>query len=156
VTAALLLPVAPPTVDDMDEQLASLSHLSCNVPKLSLAYSVPNSVPLDGIAAAVGEAVRSFDVRAVKLHPNISCIDPESDAGMERIFAVLAACDEHNLPLVVHGGKSPILGSSEASAYASLERIARIDWSFTRATVVIAHCGAYGCSEVEVNLHLLP
>src|SRR5262249_1544829 len=83
VTAALLLPVAPPTVDDMDEQLASLSHLSCNVPKLSLAYSVPNSVPLDGIAAAVGEAVRSFDVRAVKLHPNISCIDPESDAGME-------------------------------------------------------------------------
>jgi hypothetical protein len=148
VTRALLLPVALPG-SEVDDQMRFLKGLRDRLPQVSIGYSLPGSVQADRIGIALGAAVRTHQVRAVKLHPNLSRIDPRSREGCERIEALLRACDDHGLPMIIHGGASPILGSERASHFGALENLAAIDWSQTRTTVVIAHCGMYGRSRRE-------
>ena len=59
--------------------------------------------------------IAGYDVKAVKLHPNISRIDPATSHGMERVESILGACSRARLPLIVHGGRSPILGDDRTS-----------------------------------------
>jgi predicted TIM-barrel fold metal-dependent hydrolase len=69
----------------------------------------------------------------------------ETRTGRARTHAILAACDGLQLPLVVHGGRSPILGDSPAADHAVLAKLETIDWSTSNASVVVSHFGVYGC-----------
>jgi predicted TIM-barrel fold metal-dependent hydrolase len=149
VNVALLLPVAPPDggVADQMELLAAIRGQDADLP---IAYSVPNPVPAAEISRDLERAVARFGVRAVKLHPNLTGIDIASAAGHERVDHLLAGCGRLALPLLVHGGRSPILADPRASQHATLANLARIDWSRTTAPVVIAHCGFFGCPREEI------
>jgi predicted TIM-barrel fold metal-dependent hydrolase len=148
VDVALLLPVAP-SAGTLAGQMSTLLAVRGQEPRLLVAYSVPATVPLAEIALDVETAARAYDARAVKLHPNLSRIDLGTPAGIERAERVVEACGRARLPLVVHGGRSPILGDDPACEHATLDRLAQIDWGRSQASVILAHAGLFGYGAAE-------
>jgi len=155
VHAAVLLPVAPAD-GPIDGQMQALAALRSGEERLLLGYSVPNSVPLDAIASDIRSAVKTHGARVVKLHPNLTRLDLRAPEGAARAEAILVASGEVGLPLVVHGGHSPILEAEAASHHAVLQNLERIDWGRSAASVVVAHCGFYGCDEHEIVAEAMP
>jgi predicted TIM-barrel fold metal-dependent hydrolase len=155
VDVALLLPVAPPD-GGVTDQMTLLAALRGDRGPLAIAYSVPNTVPTDEIARDVAQAVAAYGACAVKLHPNLTGIDLRTASGVERAESILAACGLQALPLLVHGGRSPILEDDRASSHAILANLERVDWSGSAAPVVIAHCGCFGCSPGEIAGQAMP
>jgi predicted TIM-barrel fold metal-dependent hydrolase len=149
IDTALLLPVARPG-QSISDQMAVLRTFRDADDRFHLSYSVPDTIPDQDISVAVRQAVADFGIRAVKLHPNLSNLDPESEVGRERTLAIIAACDAMNLPLIVHGGRSPILGDSAAAEHAVLEKLDTIEWSGSKACVVVSHFGVYGFRGEEI------
>lgn len=143
VDVAYLLPVARAGTDverSMELLRATCSGQSRLLPGTCVAASVPPA----RIADALDDAVERFGARIVKLHPNLSDIDLTRAGGMERVEAILAACRRAALPLLVHGGLSPILGDCPAASHARLDRLERVDWGASGGCVVLAHCGLFG------------
>lgn len=155
VDRALLLPVAPRD-GAVDEQMTALLAFRGRERRLLLGYSVPNAVPSPEVAADVERAVATYGARAVKLHPNLSGIDLDQASGMERVESIMAACGRARLPLIVHGGRSPILGDEAASHHAELRSLERVDWGRSAECVVIAHCGVFGYPKGESVADGLP
>jgi Amidohydrolase len=153
VGRALLLPVAP-KLGDVEDQLRLLSSIRAEDSRFSIGYSLPNNLPVANIRNTVADAVTRFGIQAVKLHPNLSGVNLQRSA--DRVYALLEACGEFKLPIIVHGGKSPILGDDAAADYATLHCINSIDWTIGGATVVIAHCGLYGCHEPRAISDAIP
>ena len=87
---------------------------------------------------------------------NVTGIDLYTFKGKERIECILSACGKFNLPLIVHGGRSPILKNAKSSSYASINNLKNIDWSISKAPVILAHAGAFGCSINEVEDEIFP
>lgn len=145
VDKAALLPVAPAS-GTVEKQMEIISSCCSHDPGLLAGYSISSETALQEIEQELATAIQKYAVRIVKIHPNVSSIDVSSDAGRARTEAILRACDRHSLPVLVHGGCSPILGDVPASRYSTSERLSRIDWSETRFPVVIAHFGIYGCA----------
>jgi predicted TIM-barrel fold metal-dependent hydrolase len=133
-----------------------LLELSGGDRRLPLGYSVPNTVPKDAVPDDLRAAALRYGPRAVKLHPNISGIDLQTIEGVDRVESILAACSAARMPLIVHGGRSPILDDEHARNFASLENLERVDWSRSREGVVIAHFGVFGCAGEEVSTIGLP
>ena len=150
VRTALLLPVAP-TQGPVTDQMEMLLALRGRDRRLPLAYSVPNEVPDREVSGHLEAAVNRYGVKAVKLHPNISGINLRTAAGMERVESILAACSATKLPLIVHGGRSPILENRSARQHAILQNLALVDWSRCSEAVVIAHFGVFGCERDEIS-----
>ena len=152
VRAALLLPVARPThaVGDQMDVLRKCRDAGVG---LHLAYCVPAGVAVDDVPAALEAAVADFGICAVKLHPNLSDIDLGTRAGRARAEAILRASARLELPVIVHGGRSPILGDAPAAEHALLAKLDTIDWTASGARVVIAHLGVYGCRAGELAEH---
>ena len=155
VQKALLLPVAP-AFGPIDDQIEFLKGIRGNDPRFAIGYSLPRDVPTSDIAKVVRGAVDELAVKAVKLHPNLSGIDLDNVSERLRLYALLEACGDNGLPLVVHGGNSPILGGDAPARWASIQRLGRIDWGAGGGTVVIAHCGAYGCRQGEFASEIMP
>jgi predicted TIM-barrel fold metal-dependent hydrolase len=150
MSGALLLPVAGDTnPETVDTQMDLLARCAKGQPGLWTAYSVPRTVPTDAIASHLRQVVRLHAPRAIKLHPNLSGIDLRTAAGIEHVERLLEACRELGLPLVVHGGRSPILGDVPAARFATIENLSLVDWRRSRVPVVIAHFAAYGCASSE-------
>jgi predicted TIM-barrel fold metal-dependent hydrolase len=147
---ALLLPVVG-RAEEIDVQMARLMEHSASTNRLHIAYCVPNSVRLPDIAAHIGQVAREFPIEAVKIHPNVSRIDLRQSDGRERIEAILHSCGELDLPVIIHGGRSPMLTEEAAGEFAVLDNLAKIDWGVTRSTVVISHFGSYGFDQAELS-----
>jgi predicted TIM-barrel fold metal-dependent hydrolase len=148
VHTALLLPVAP-RAGEVEDQMRTLAAMRGDDTRLLLAYSVPNTVAPDAIREDIHDARTRHGVRAVKLHPNITGIDLTTRSGVERIERIVAVCGTAGLPLIVHGGRSPILEDGNSADHAVLEHLSRIDWSAGGGTVVMAHAGLFGHERVE-------
>jgi predicted TIM-barrel fold metal-dependent hydrolase len=118
--------------------------------------SIPHSITDDEIAEYMKGMVNRFNVKAVKLHPNVMQIDPSSKPGGERIEGILCACSQFDLSLVVHGGRSPSVRHSNAGSYALIDNLNRIDWAQFDTTVVIAHAGSYEYDQNLVENDVLP
>jgi predicted TIM-barrel fold metal-dependent hydrolase len=155
VSRVLLLPVAPMT-GDVADQMQLLKNFRAADPRFHIGYSVPGNVPLDRITINITEAIRCFEINAIKIHPNLSRINSVSRSGVERIHAILHASKQLRLPVIIHGGRSPILEQTDASQFATLESMELIDWATTTSTVVMAHCGVYGYSHAEALSGVIP
>jgi predicted TIM-barrel fold metal-dependent hydrolase len=146
VDRVLLLPVAGDGTAG-DEQLPEMAAMFGDDPRFAFGYSVTNDVATPQIWAAVRQAVEGYGVVALKLHPAVTGIDPGTTAGHDRIEAMLAACCDHHLSFIVHGGRSPVARGAEHRDNGTLHRLQPIDWSLSGNPVVIAHAGLYGCEE---------
>ncbi len=155
IDRALLLPVAPRD-GSVEEQMVTLLAFRGSVRRLLLGYSVPNGVPTSEVASDIRQAVATYGARAVKLHPNLSGIDLGQAPGMERVESILAACGSARLPVIVHGGRSPILGDEPASRHARLQSLERVPWGRSAECVVIAHCGVFGYPPGEAAAEGVP
>jgi predicted TIM-barrel fold metal-dependent hydrolase len=150
----LLLPVM--RTGDLDDQLALMTEMFGDDDNFLFGLCVPNAVPDDEINMYVEGAVNKYNIRAIKIHPNITGIDPALGPGRERIENMLAAARANSLPVVIHGGKSPLLEGSEAASYGTLHNLQDIDWGVTDTPVVIAHAGLYGHDFPEISEYILP
>ncbi len=155
ISRALLLPVARPG-EPIAAEMDFLFALFAAEPRFLLGYCVPGDVPDEGVESDLQRAVSRWDVRALKVHPNLSRIDPRTSAGRERIETLLAAAGRCGLPLVLHGGPSPGLADAAAQDYGRIQHLEEIDFGLSSSPVVIAHAGAYGLSAAEVDDEILP
>jgi predicted TIM-barrel fold metal-dependent hydrolase len=144
VRHALMLPVAT-AASSIEEQMAILMAMQNASGRILIGYSVPAEVPTASVEAHLRKAVSRFPIVAVKLHPNLSAINLGTDPGKARVEAILESCGKLQLPVIVHGGCSPILGDSPQATFSTIDELSRIDWSVTGSDVIIAHFGVYGC-----------
>lgn len=152
---SLLLPVMSP--DESDEsQMERMTEMFGHDERFALGYCVPNSVPVDGITGAVRAAIQKYNVRAIKIHPNITGIDLTASSGKQRVEAILEASRETGLAVIVHGGRSPDVKDPKAVGYSTLQNLGSIDWGITGAPVVIAHAGIFGHEASEIETDILP
>jgi len=155
VNASLLLPVAPAS-GEMKTSMERMSRLYGGKERFILGCSVPNTIEAEMIDGFLSRMRSKHGARAVKLHPNITEIDPSRSRGRERVEAILEGCRRNDLPLVVHGGRSNLLKNADARGYGSISNLASIPWSLSNSPVVIAHAGAYDCTLSEVEERILP
>ena len=150
VGAALLLPVGPINTG-VDDQLRFLERCRSYDKRMHLAFSVSGIVATEDIGDTISAAVTDYDVRALKVHPNLSAIDIRTSEGIARIETLLQSAARFDLPVIVHGGSSPILAGSDAADFSILDNLRRIDWSGPGTSVILAHCGLYGIDEGEID-----
>jgi predicted TIM-barrel fold metal-dependent hydrolase len=150
ISDALLLPVVG-RAEEIDVQMARLVGHSSATNCLHIAYCVPNSVELADIASHLRQAVEEYRIEAVKIHPNVSRIDLRHEAGRARVESIVRSCGELDLPVIIHGGRSPMLFDEPAGEFAVLENLARVDWHTARSAVVISHFGSYGFDDGELS-----
>jgi predicted TIM-barrel fold metal-dependent hydrolase len=145
VDKAALLPVSS-SHSQLGQQMEVIRNCCSSDSRFIAGYCIPHDVPIDKIGDELRKALDEYDIRIVKVHPNISDIDLTSAAGRDRLQAIIQACGSCSLPALLHGGCSPILGDVPARKFSTIENLDRIDWSRTSSPVIIAHFGLYGCS----------
>lgn len=155
ISRALLLPVVRPG-GDPEEEMAILAAMFGADPLFLLGYCLPAGLADDQIEAHLCQAIRRWDIRALKVHPNLTGLDLATEAGKQQLEAILAGAGEAGLPVILHGGASPDLHPSPASRYGLLENLEEIDFHLCRQPVVIAHAGAFGADPQEVAAQVLP
>ena len=69
---------------------------------------------------------------------------------------ILESCKKTKLPLIIHGGKSPLIKKKKSWNYGVIENLVNVDWGISKYTVVISHAGSYGCDESELEISILP
>jgi len=155
IDKALLLPVAPPQ-GPVDEQMKKILEIFGRNNRFLLGGSVPNTIETKNISHFIEEQVNQFNIKAIKIHPNITNINFISPAGKERLESILQTCGHFRLPIIVHGGRSPILNDIKASEHGCIKNFENIDWGLSTEPVIIAHGGLFGCDLQEIELEVLP
>ncbi len=155
VDKVLLLPVLTP--DETSEvQMEMMAEIFGEDKRFIFGYCVPNYIQNNQISKVVKNAILKYNIKAIKIHPNISGIDLTTNFGRERIERILEASRDTGLMVIVHGGRSPDINNSETIAYSVLKNLQAIDWGITREPVVIAHAGTFGHDSLEVVNDVLP
>lgn len=152
---ALLLPVMGPDEDD-DATMILMKRMFGKDDRFVLGYCVPNSVRNDDIAKDIRDAIKQYQVKAIKIHPNRTKIDLASRSGIERIFHILEASRDVKLPVIVHGGNSLTVQDEGTISYSSANNLQHIEWGITKEPVIIAHAGAFGHDVEEVANKIIP
>jgi len=155
IDKGLLLPVAP-SAGNADSLMSRVKSYYGESERFLMGYSIPNTVPDADIEQDIAKAVETYDAKAVKIHPNISGIDLQSSAGKERVERIFSASGALGLPLVIHGGRSPLLQDMRCREYAVIDNLMGLDFSMTRAPVIIAHGATFGCSDEECDERVIP
>jgi hypothetical protein len=155
VDEILLLPVAGSGGPFM-EQMALISDIFAGDRRCHLAGSIPTDVPVAALSAYVREMVERFDIKAIKLHPNIAGLDISTSRAKEWLEAVLSACGSHRLPLILHVGRNAVLPCMERACYADIDHFDGVDWSIADVPVIFAHSGIYCCEAEEVSERIFP
>jgi hypothetical protein len=155
ISQSLLLPVFQPESSG-NEEMELVHRLYGGDGRFLLGYCIPNSIANADIVSNIKAAISRYEIKAIKLHPNITGIDLSTPVGKRRVEAILAACQEAGLPLVVHGGISPVIKNPMTGKYSSSLNLSQINWSITTKPVVISHAGMMGASLAEIENELLP
>ncbi|MCM8781687.1 MAG: amidohydrolase [Candidatus Omnitrophica bacterium] len=121
-----------------------------------LGYCIPNSVKEDEIADDIKRARQIYKIAAVKFNANIMAIDLAKPKGINRLRAILKACADYNLSLVIHGGRSELLWDSESRDYALLDNMADTLVNYSTGTTIISHAGFFGFKLREIKSDLMP
>jgi predicted TIM-barrel fold metal-dependent hydrolase len=151
----LLLPVAQSS-EPIDSQMNKMSDIFGPNPKFHFSCSIPNTTPNSKISQFIENNIEKYKIKAIKLHPNITEINMGTASGRERVEGILASCRQYRLPLIIHGGRSPVLENKEASEYGHLKNFENINWHTSAEPIVIAHGGGYGCDSKEIAQDVLP
>jgi len=155
IDQVLLLPVASPG-EATDQSMETLIEMFGPDGPFLFGCSIPNRIRHEDMSEFLKERIKRYGIEAVKLHPNITGIDLGTRQGKERVEGILKACGELELPLIIHGGRSPVVKNSKTSEYGMLRYFQDIDWKISPEAVVIAHAGGYGCSPGELEEEVLP
>lgn len=155
IKRALLLPVARPE-DEGDAQMLEMERLFGAHQNFLMGYCVPNDCKIDKIVQEVGRVRNRFKVAALKIHPNITGIDPSSRGGLDRIHHILEASKTYRLPVIIHGGYSREFSDGDAMNFGCLNRLVNVAWETTDQPVIIAHAGLFGCGREEILKSGLP
>lgn len=150
ISRSLLLPVVQPDSDG-EEQFRLMFNIYSGDERLFLGYCIPNTVSNKDILPVIRSAISKYRIRAIKLHPNITEINLSTVAGKQRVENILEVCRVTGLPLVIHGGLSPVLKNPSSRGYATLSNLCQINWSITSTPVVISHAGMMGHSLREIS-----
>jgi hypothetical protein len=151
----LLLPVAP-MYGNIDGQMLAMDHMFGNDDRFWKGGSIPNTIRNVEIIEWIKQMIKQYDIRAVKIHPNITGIELGSSSGKERVENILFASNEHKMPLIFHGGRTHLPVHSSAGTYASIENLSEINWGLTKEPVVIAHAATYGYKQQEIEEDVIP
>jgi predicted TIM-barrel fold metal-dependent hydrolase len=151
---SLLIPVWRPGADP-DEQARSMLEIYGDDPRFAFAYCPALPADEAAIVAEIRAVTAAHPLRAIKINANIQGIDLSSSQGREAMERLMAACRSTALPMIVHGGISRLLPDPAGRAFASLDKLAALDWQAAGVPVVISHAGLFGCSSSEVEA-LLP
>lgn len=155
ISRALLLPVARPGVM-VDAEMDFLATLFDGESQFLLGYSVPDSVRNEEVEVNLRRAFGRWGIQAVKVHPNLSRIDLAAPVGKARLEAILAAAGRCGLPVIIHGGPSPVLSDPAVRQYGRIENLEAVDFHLTPFPVIIAHAGSFGLPPQEVDQEVLP
>ena len=151
----VLLPVAPPG-RTAEARMAEAAAMFGGDPRFLLGYSLPNTLEPVAVEADVRRAAALYGIEVLKVHPNLSGHDLTAAEGRERLEALLAASGRTALPVIIHGGPSPLAPDRGAAHFADIEHLARLDFGLTDRPVVIAHAGAYSLEAGEAEHRVLP
>ncbi len=151
----LLLPVLRTDEAD-DRQMEMLCRMFGADDRFALGYCIPNSVANNEISNLVRDAVHSYKIKAIKIHPNITEIDLSESSGKERVEYILEAASKTGLKVVIHGGRSTGTKDPRAASYGILKNLQHIDWGKTNQAVIIAHAGTYGHDLSQIKAEVLP
>lgn len=153
LSGALLLPVvrAPGRAAEMLETTTSMFS---GDRRMIAGCAFPVGMPAKDLSAFFSSARENYGIRAIKIHPNLSGIDPLTQYGHDSIEATLEAAGALGLPIVVHGGYTSVLRPSKQVEYGSLSHLETINWSLSSVPVVIAHAGCYELTSDEIRTAL--
>jgi predicted TIM-barrel fold metal-dependent hydrolase len=153
----ILLPVAQPG-ETAEAQLSIMANYFGRDSRFLLGYSLPNTLMPNEVEEDVRRNMEAYGIKVLKLHPNLSGHDLTSQIGIDRVNALMDASKNLSMPVIVHGGPSPVLADAVSAGYGELKHLKNVDFGRTDQAVVIAHAGFYGLhySDVEgTALHLL-
>ncbi|MRR55343.1 MAG: hypothetical protein EG822_12690 [Deltaproteobacteria bacterium] len=149
ISKAILLPVFH-TSEENEYQMCLLNEIFGGDNRFAIGYCVPNFVPTERICSFIKEALEIYGVKILKIHPNISKIDPKSVPGRERFEAILMASCKHCLKVIIHGGISPLLECPERN-YGTIHNLKEIDFGITDQPVILSHACTFGYTTGEVK-----
>jgi len=155
IEKVLLLPVMGPD-NGADNQLQTMCEVFGNDDRFLFGYCVPNGISNGDCVAEVRRVLAEYSVRALKVHPSVTGINPGRREGVERLEWILDASQQTNLPVIIHGGLSPDCQDRQAIAFGKLQNLQQIDWSLTTQSVVIAHGGCFGHTAAEAQKKIIP
>jgi hypothetical protein len=153
LSGALLLPVAR-APGKSDEMLQASREMFWGEKRLYVGCAFPVGVPADRLSSFFRAALESYQIRAIKIHPNLAGIDPSTSEGHELMEATLEAAGALSLPVIIHVGRTIALKPFDSTEYGILEHLEGIDWSISTAPVIFAHAGCYELTEAEANIAL--
>lgn len=153
ISKAILLPVFH-TSEENEYQMCLLKEMFGGDHRFAIGHCVPNSVETEQICSFIKEALEIYRIKILKIHPNISRIDPTSVQGRKRFEAILMASCEHDLKVIIHAGFSPLLEYPERN-YGTIHNLKEIDFGITDQPVILSHACTFGCETGEV-IEFLP
>jgi predicted TIM-barrel fold metal-dependent hydrolase len=148
-SGAVLLPVAR-ECGMAEQMLIACNNFFGKEDRLFLGCSLPIGLHPSEILNFCQQVRRDAGVSIIKVHPNLMGIDVLSMRGRETIEATLEAAGMLRLPMVVHGGRTPALEPAETRDYGTISRLKEVNWGLSHSPVVIAHCGCYGISDLDM------
>ena len=155
INKIFLLPVLNAHETD-NSQMDLLTSIFGHDESFLFGYCIPNSIQNEEITKVVQDAVHKYNIKVLKLHPNITGINLTSTNGRERVERILEASRGAKLPIVVHGGRSSIVKNLEAMSYSTLSNLQHIDWNISKEAIVIAHAGMFEHDITEINTEIVP
>jgi predicted TIM-barrel fold metal-dependent hydrolase len=146
IRGALLVPVAryPATADHILEHANSIFSTDS---RFLLGCPFPVGMQRDELGPFFCKAKEKWGIRAIKIHPNLAAVDPHGKEGHDLIEASLEAAGALDLPVVIHGGRTPGLQQIESRDFGRLAHLQEVNWSISSAPVVIAHAGCCALPE---------
>ena len=158
IDKALMLPVPLEScsAQSFEERMRWVRQLYANEQRFWIAGSIPAALAGDEIGPYAEALVRRYGIRAIKCHPVISGIDLGSSSRKQWLEALLVACHELKLPLVLHGGRNSRYWEGNRGDFGSLEHLKEVNLSLSGAPVVLAHAGCHRCSAPQVEQEELP
>ncbi|HNA88062.1 MAG TPA: amidohydrolase family protein [Anaerolineales bacterium] len=150
LTNALILPVTR-TVGLAMSMLEATAHTFSTDDQLLIGCPFPLGLSANELFEFFRMARDHYGTRAIKLHPNLTGIDPLDSTGRELIESTLEAAGELGLPLIIHTGRTSVLMPRDESEFGMLSRLKTINWGLSTAPVVFAHAGCHDLAEDEAR-----
>ena len=150
VDKVFLLPVSG-YMETNNNKIENIQYMFGNDNRFVFGYSLPNSLSNKMIENDILYNINKFNIKLIKIHPNITGIDAGSKNGIEKIESILGVANNKALLVLIHGGKSTLLRHTNMSEYGTVEKLFNINWRLTKYPVIIAHAGTYGYESFNKN-----
>jgi len=154
----LMLPVPLESCNaaDFDSRMRWVKQLYSNEDKFWIAGGIPAALRGEEIKPYAAALKDHYGIKAMKCHQVVSGIDLGSGDRKEWLEELFAACNELQLPLILHGGKNNLYYGKSRSNFGSLEHLKDVDLSLCGVPLVLAHAGCHRCSTQEIVQEVLP